>query len=613
MNVMTRLSGLLFAGSLLLAGCATTVPTIQPAAAPQTLTMTQAQPGQVTVPLAIPALERSTQYLYNKNYLNTIEVRLRDSLGNESVQVIARNAYLAGSSAAGTVNLTFYNVMPGTFTLTVRTSHRQLVGATATIEYDGIRDVFYADANNDNLFNTGDTEYPLVSGNKSAYYLVFAGDAAFTTALFPASERQNATSIPAGFGLGGATGSIVAGQTTAVSATVAQPVRWGDQAWVSTREVSAGEPVTLSVANADQVLAADQVLVAENGANGYISNDNGLFNFLRSNLNQYAPTVDTGAGTVTFTPTRATSTAVNSAPSEWYVHMARGAATSELGQTTFTNAPKLMVWPAAMDPNNSYALQSSPYGPSNLYYNLRDSYGNLVLGNLSGINEMTAATLRRANSTLTAPDFTVVTYATTADSGATANLRNTYPFLVPGKTVGTMAGNAYSQGSVTPTWATQGATYSVNPGTSPVRVTRLEVPYHTYLTNTGAFSSNTPTYVLNVASDPNNGSNFWVSLKTQGTNVVVASSSISQSATGNLQLAYITASATTLPTPCYPTQGFPVVLNTGTALTLTDDGTTFAVSNLGSRKINDTDTVRVRALLNKTNVGFSKDLTLIWK
>lgn len=589
-----HLSGLMVAGTLALAGCAVALPVAQPVAQTTvTHSYTQAQPGSVTVPVAMPAIaDRSAQYLYDKSYINTVEVRLRDSLGNESVQYVARNSYLAGSAAAGTINLTFLNVMPGTFTLTVRTSHKTLVGVTSTIKYDGIRDVFFADNNSDNIFNGGDVEVPPISGNKSSNFLVFGAD--FSNVIFTGGDLSDGTNTTAGFGLGGATGSITSGQTSTVAATVSQAPRWAATTTTTVREVTAGDVVSLGYNAGDGVLANDQLLVAENSGNGFQWADNGLIGFNRTNLNYYGATVDTTAATVSFAPTRATSANFFTAPTAWLVYFARGAAVSEAGMI---NQPTLVVWPDLVNAAHSRLFADSQSGTTNFYYDLRDKYDNLVLGNVAGVNQM-SGTLRRANIGITAPDYCVTQYSYGIDSTAATTLKNSYPFLVPGRTAGKVNGSQYTQGTTPAGMFTVGATYSVNPGASAIRVTRLEVPYVTYASNPGAFASNTPTYTLGVVADPtSNSGNLWVSLACGAT--TIASASVTSSQTGNISLSYIPGTALgKLPGPV---QTAPVVLNTASAIALSDDGTQFNVSSLGTRRINDTDTVRVRVLNNQAD------------
>ena len=321
MNVFLRKSGATVAAALLASSCAVRHPA---GTTPDPAAPAAPQAGGVVVPVTLPALaEQSVQHVYHRNYINTVEVRLRDSLGNEAVQYVARNAYLATSRASGTVNVPFHNVMPGTFTLTVRTSHERLLSETGRISYDGLRDIFFVDGDGDELFDPGENEPRLISKsgstNTNSNFLVFAPQHIDPNWIFPDALRTDTSTVSAGFGIGAATESIVAGQTTQVAVTVGQVPRWTSAVPMTSREVTAGEAITLTVADGDVLHAVDMVTVVAPS----VSFTRGIVDLGAPLLNSYAPTVDATAGTVVFTPTRSTNGGVGSAPGAWPIWLTR--------------------------------------------------------------------------------------------------------------------------------------------------------------------------------------------------------------------------------------------------------------------------------------------------
>lgn len=615
MSKFLRIYGAIAAATLLVAGCAARPPlSTLGAGAGQTQIVRHEAAGNITVPLSLPALgeDRGVQYAYNNNVINTVEVRLRDSLGNESVRYVVRNAYLNGSNAAGTVNVTFYNVLPGVFTLTVRTSHLRFLSAAGPVKYDGLREVYFLDGNADDAFDASETEVRVVSGTRLDNFLVFAPDNLQVGAVLPWSLRSDTSTTAAGFGLGAATQSINPGATTNVTVNVRQAPKLGAALWATTREVTAGDVVSLSVADTTNVVASDQVALSD--PSGFSLAD-GIADIGSASLHVYsqAQPIDTTAATISFQPTRATNAAVNTTPSPWRLWLSRGQAFSEHGYTSnYGNAPRLAVFPALADAAASRFYASaghvSPGTTATVYYDLRDRYGNLVAGNVTGVNQQSLAAVRLANAGLTM-DYAVVGYSTSADP-----LTQTNPFILPGRTTGTVNGSGtYTQGATVPGPVTTAATYSADlagGGDSPIRLTRLDVPYFVYAANTGSFGPGAHSYTLKITPDPDNGTKSWVYLERAGGPVIASESfttdslSLTPATARSLNLKLPAIPSGTLPTPILPSQATPIPViitipaNESLDPTLYAD-MTFNVTNYGVRKVSDTDTVRARVLNGK--------------
>lgn len=623
MSKFLRIYGAIAAATLLVAGCAAHPPASSLAMSDaQTQVIRHEAKGNIVVPLNMPALgeDRGVQYAYSNAYINTVEVRLRDSLGNESVQYVVRNAYLNTSRSAGSVNVTFFNVLPGTFTLTVRTSHQRLLSAAGPVKFDGLRDVFFLDGDADDAFDADETEIRVISGNRNSNFLVFAPANLNAADVLPWSLRSDSSTTNAGFGLGGATQSINPGSTTTVTVNVRQAPRWGDALWSSTREVTAGEAVSLPVSDIANVQASDRVALSD--PSGFTLS-NGIADVGSASLHPYAPAIDTTASTVSFTPTRATIGAVNSAPAAWRLWLARGQAVSENGYTTnYANAPRIAVWPALADISASRFYGStahvSPNQTATVYYDLRDTYGNLVAGNVPSVNQQSLAAVRLANAGITM-DYAVVGYSTSPDPRTLTN-----PFMLPGRTIGTVSGSGtYTQGSTAPGPITTAATYSATMsggGDSPIRMTRLDVPFWIWDANRGNFGVGNHAYTLKFLTDPADGTKTWVYLERTG-GPIIASESIRTSSLTNTQafaqsfpLKLPNPAAGTLPLPINPTQTSPVVINVPANENLDPgvyDNMTFTVTNYGARKVSDSDTVRARVLNNRTQ-HFVGDVQFQW-
>lgn len=598
----------ILAASMLLAGCTVRAPGLDGVSSgPIQITPRAAS---LTVPLKLPALrDRNVQYLYNSNDINTVEVRLRDSLGNQSAQYVARNPFVAGSANAGTVNVSFYNVMPGTFTLTVRTSHQALVGTSGPIKYDGLRDVFYLDGAGPtpNAFDSNEPQMRLIAGISSSAYLVFAPENLDPNWAFPTALRTDSTTTQAGYGAGAATQSILAGQTSTVSVNVGQLPHWPMSLLSTVQEVTAGSRVSLPVADIPDVQALDGVMLSD--PSGF-SLSNGIADLGSASISVYGMGPDPVSSTVSFVPTRATNPSINQAPTPWNLYLLRGQAASEVGLNA--NNPQLTVVPDLVSQANSRFFGSvanlSPATSTTVAYDLRDAYGNLVAGNVPGSNMVPLSSVRRNNAGLGLDDTVVAsTYGADPTTGG-------YPFILPGRTAGSLAGGVYTQGTTPPGPVTTAATYSVGGSVTDLRITRLEVPYYLYAANPSTFTTFPHVYTLNVANDPTNGTNLWVSLALGG--VTIASSSINST----LTLKSVTLNAPGLATGILPPAvspiNAPVVLAfPSRQVSLGDSGATFTLPNVASygvRRVSDVDTVRARVLNNRLPL-FTSDVPFAWQ
>ncbi len=617
MNAILRNSGAIAAAALLASSCAVRQPLQPPTVESSSQKVELKTPGDVTVPLTIPALpERGVQYAYDRNTINTIEVRLRDALGNESVQYVARNAYLSGSQAGGIVKVTFSNVMPGVFTLTVRSSHERLLAATGRIAYDGLRDVFFLDGDGDQAFDPGEIE-PLViwkSGttNANSNFITFARNFVDVGWVFPDALRTDVSSTRAGFGTGGATESIIPGGTTQVAVTVGQVPQWNSTLLNSTRTVIAGDPVVMSVVDGSALQASERVLV-----NGSATLEAGIVraaDFDDAKLSLYAPTIDAAAGTVTFTPTRATHPNAAVTPTAWRLWLSRGQAIAEPGLTAL-NAPKLIVHPAFVKKASSriYGLDShlSNTGTSAIQYDLRDEYGNRVAGNIANVNAINLASVSMVNSLVTM-DYAVYSHTYAADVRNGLN-----PFILPGRTTGTVsAGGVYTQGATAADVLTRSASYSATP--AGIQVKRLEVPYHVYASDPLNFGIGDHDYVLNFAADPGGDGNKRVASLTRVGGPLVASGSVTLDTVARTTPRDITLNqalppAAALPVPIKSEREVSVILTLppGTLDPDAANGTVFTVTDYGARRVEDVDTVRARVLNNKAEYFF-EDIPFRW-
>lgn len=614
-----RKSGAIAVTALLATSCAVRQPLATSTVKAPSPTVGGASPGAVVVPLSLPGLpQRSVQYAYDRNYINTVEVRLRDSLGHERIQYVTRNAYLSDSRAAGTVNLYFHNVMPGEFTLTVRSSHEPLLAQTGRISYDSFRDVFFLDDDGDATFDVGEREFRVIyksgSTHENSKFLVFDPAHIDPDWIFPPALRTDTSSTAAGFGIGGATSSIVAGQTTTVAVQVGQMPQWAPQVLETVLTVTAGSTVSFAVKDGNALKDSDRVLVnaGATATGGIITSAD----FDASKLHVYLPEIDPDAATFSFTPTRATHPDAASAPTAMPLWLARGQAISEGGATDLT-APKIRVLPALVDPTHShiYGLQSHvPAGGTSLIrYDLRDAYGNRVAGNVPDVNAVPLNQASMANSEL-ALDYAVV--SSTVRNGAEAP-----PFLLPGMTKGRVIGGIFTQGASAAGLMTEPATYSairadtITP--SPFKLTKLDIPTHLFEANPGQFGAGAHEYRLLIEDNPANpgSTTKWLIFERVGGPVIATGSAVVDPNVANARTIplYMPAPPEGVsPEPLMNPAEQPVMLWIDQAIDQAlDHNTRFTVTDYGKRSIHDTDTVRVR-VRQKDTALFHQDVTFGW-
>lgn len=610
-----RKLGAIAAVALLASSCAVR----QPIATlpPEAPALDQRTPGVLTVPVTLPSLGGpQVQYVYDRNSLNTVEVRLRDAMGNEAVQYVVRNAYLTGSHASGTVNVIFHNVMPGTFTLTVRSSHARMLSASGPVKYDGLRDVFFIDADNDHAFDPSEEEIPVISKSgatvANSNFLVFPLHPDMPGWIFPDALRMDASALKAGFGIGGATASIAPGESNQIGVTVGQAPQWDLTLPSTEREVTAGESLTLAVTDPLALQATESVAVIDPSVTvtgGVVKSAD----FIASKLDVYATAIDPVAGTLTFTPTRASHPSSSAAPTAWPFWIARGQAVSEVGLSAST-APKLTVLPALVSEGMSRIFGKTSHVPSGssseIQFDLRDAWNNRVAGNVDNVNKVGLATLRRANAGLSM-DYAV--HAWRVGDGGDAG-----PFILPGRTTGTVnAQGVYTQGTTAPLPAPKPPTYTAvqaNAAPSDLKLKRLEVPYHVYASSQGSFAPGAHEYELTMPADPVRGNPWvWLTFQRRG-GPVIASASVDASANlGDIALKVVEAPANASPPPLMPQREEVVVISVPNRplISANDNGARFNVTDYGARGVEDTDTVRARVLRNGTPL-FTKDVTFGW-
>lgn len=613
MNVFLRKSGATVAAALLASSCAASLPSGSTGAHGEPAGNSTGMPGTVMIPVTLPALpDRGVQYAYDHNYINTVEVRLVDSLGHETVQTVARNSYLAQSNVGGTINVLIHNVMPGTCALTVRTSHERLLASPGRASYDSRADVFFADANSSGAFDPGEKEYRLVlkSGSTVANsnFLVFAHDSDLASWAFPDNIRQDSSTVAAGFGIGGATQSIQAGTTTSIAVTVGQPPRWPAEMLASTRHVTAGASLSLPLSGFSDLRESDGVLVAH----PTVTISQGIVDpahYVGSLLNVYPLTIDASAGTVVFRPTQATHPSADDAPAARAMRLARGQAVSEMGGVG-PSIPQIIVHPALVNDQASriYGIVSHVANgtPTPIRYDLRDAFGNRVAGNLGGLNGVSLANVTMENAALT------MDYAVVAHTYSPNPWSNLSPFILPDRTTGTVnAAGVYTQGKTAARATPQAADYT--PSNPEVSLMELVVPYHIYEGNKAAFDAALPhTYMLNVATEPGNLNARWVSLSLSGGPVIASSSVPVGVGPRSFSLNQI------LPDPAGSPVAMPANRNGAVTVEITENvnvtalnNTTFTVTNYGARAIGERDTVRARVLNSNTPL-FTRDVIYSW-
>lgn len=538
-----------------------------------------ARPGELVVPLQLPRLgERSPQFAYQNGYINTLEVLVVDSLGRHQAFLVCRNPEAAGMPG-GKVDLIFQDVAPGTAWVTVRTTFKPFIGkglrlepvSTSSFALDG-----------------GATQVLPVKGDLGKSVLVFKSSDLGGTATAPSvlafyqnnngsSELNDTTSVSAGYGVGAATGSVVPGNTSTVSITVAQPPSFGSSVLKTTRQVDAGGAVSIL---ADNVRPGDRVVVVRAGDPAATSD---FLDLTKTDGYDYYPLTDNLDGTVTFNPTRAT----DGAAVQYY--LARGEMVSLIGGSgSDVDLAKVQVHPAAVSQSNSSVRigsddGTSPYGrraneTDTVRITLKDAYGNLITDSDFGARAMEGYTWHAA-----------------VEPNTVALNNGTNPVaLVPGATLGTVTTPSYDAG--TGTWVAtfaQGATAPTTRGASAsfalAATDSIEAASFLYdPSNVGD-----TVYTLGVEDYPGVARRLALSLyrggAVDGAKFVASASYIPAAAA---PAAGATISIGLNPVPITAPTGLPMILRVATQansdLTTADHGTRITPT-LGARTANDTD------------------------
>lgn len=325
--------GVLLAGTMLVASCAPLPFTAGDAGKPA-VSAAAKTPGEVTVPLNLPAMgDRSVQYLYDSMFINTVEVTLTDSWGNEQEFYVLRNPGASGASG-GQANLTFRNVMPGEFVVTVRTSHKRLLGNTSegqVISYDPDADAYYYHYSANSLFNPYEQAVTVSGSPTSPVIVLQRGEVSSSTIqglVFPAPDLWDASDVKRAYGVGGATGVLQPGATAPISVQVGQMPRFAGA--VAPQTVDAGQDVTLEVADGAHVQAGDKVVISSSSFPAQTS----MINLSSPNLEVLPLTKNEDE--ISFTPQKP----VNNG----YVYLVRGESISMIG-VSGTNPPRVTVNP----------------------------------------------------------------------------------------------------------------------------------------------------------------------------------------------------------------------------------------------------------------------------
>lgn len=543
--------------------------------------------GGLAVPVNLPALgDRGVQYAYNNGYINALEVVVVDSLGRHQAYVVCRNPDLG--AAGGSVNVLFQNVAPGTAWITVRTTYRQLIGENERLApVEGKPSTFELDG--------GPTQVTAVSGDITSKVLVFKSTDLGGTANAPSvlsfyenndggSELNDASATHAGYGVGAATGSVIAGNTATLSVQVSQPPSFGSALLDSTRHVDAGTAITLPTSD---VQPGDRIVVVR------ASNPSATSDFLdltKVATYDFYPLTINSSSSVTFTPTRSTGGMVN-------YYLSRGEMVSKLGAANGSvSLAQVHVHPGSVSAEKTTVRIGSDDGTSTmarratetdtLYITLRDTYGNAITGADFGARALDGYTWRPA-----------VEPTTRLNVDFNNALTHTSVAFIPGSTIGRVTtptdGNndgvwtsTFTQGSVAPTAAGTAATFTLANNTWIQAVSYLYDPSNL------AASAN---YALGVTADPVNAANLWLSLY-RGTSVAAGTFVASRSYTPDPAAPDSAATHSVVPTA--PTV-LPMALKYGRGLganiTTGDHDTRITVS-AGARAVGDLDLTKFRIL-----------------
>ncbi|MNX05632.1 hypothetical protein D3C86_352520 [compost metagenome] len=551
--------GVVLAGTMLVASCASPLTTPgtgvtlkTEAAQPAAVQM----PGQVTVPLTLPGLdERSLQYAYDKALISTVIVTLIDAHGTYQQRYVTRNFGASGKSG-GQANLTFENVAPGEFVVTVRTSDHRLFGTLSesnVISHDAEKGVYYFhDSANDPF--AGYNQAILLSGSPTSPVLVFdpgeINQNYLQDCLIPDYESQDGSSTKRGYGTGAAWGVLEPGKTKPVSIQVGQLPQFAARVMGQNHEGIAGEAITMEVADAANVQEGDRILISNGQLWGQTVHPWG------SNYDVVPLTKD--GNRVRFTPTKA----VNNG----YVYLLRGNIISRIGFNS-AQSPRLTVSAGLLDPLKSFfRYNSNIISTASQFifssHDLRDAYGNVVNGTELPNKPMTYSYLVTA-ATLTAPELNQA-------------------FLVPGATQVYHDGGNLRSGSVSPSPLGVRPTFGTFTGTDATKLawTAFTQPSEHYAAN-GRL--NTGTFTLTTGAIT--GTNVEVEFKAPrfvGGMSTIATASVPVTLATGATLAiggatFQNTAATDFTFAALQTYGFPV-------------------NSFGARKTGDTDTLQIKAI-----------------
>lgn len=564
-----------------------------------------AAPGSLVVPVVLPKLgERAAQYAYQNGYINAVEVMAVDSLGRHQSFLVCRNPEAVGMPG-GQVNLLFQDVAPGTAWITVRTTFKQFIGVGKRLEpVDGEPATFALDGT--------DTHITAAIGDVASNVLVFKGSDLGGTASAPSvlsfyennnggSELSDTSDTFAGYGVGAATGSVIPGNTTTLPITVSQPPSFGAAVLNTTRQVDAGNPLTLAASNVRQ---GDRVVVVRANAPTATSD---FLDLTKVDSYDFYPITDNSDGTITFTPTRSTE----GADAKYY--LARGEMVSLLGGAGSVDLHKVNVHPGAVSQPNCSIVIGSDDGISayprragetdTLRITLRDAYNNLITGGDFGARQMEGYVWRAA----------MEPYTTSLNNNS-VNAPNPLAYL-PGSTIGTLTVPTYDAG--TKTWVstmTQGATAPTTRGASAsfAVAANTNVDSCTYLYDPSGTADTV--YTLGVEDYPPTARRLSVSLYRGGAldaDKFIASASYLPAAVAPAAGATISfgVSPVLINTP----PGLPLLLRIGTKPNTdlsTDDNGTRITPTLGARTANDSDRAVFRIFKQNVDGTLSQRGTL---